>query len=599
MPLEGIFVKKAPPISSRAGDFGGAPALFVNGAPFPAAAYMTYLEEYGDWRAFAEAGYRLFSVPVLFAGRWISATERFRPFHAGIFDQKDSPDFSSLDASVARILAACPEAYIIPRVNLSMPLWWVREHPRSVDGAGVRELLFAPEYRETAAGMLRETLRHICGSPYASHIAALQLAGGNTEEWFHFDLRGGCCENAVPAFHAYLEKHRPGCGFSGLPDLSLLKGAGPYHNSAHLRAYLDFANESVAETVCLLCAAAKEETGGRLAVGVFYGYSLEVASPLYGTHALGRVLDCESVDFICSPNSYIGVRDPAADWTEMYPADSVRLHGKLCMQECDIRTFLTRPLYEAAPEYDPGKNLAAPIWQGLASKELSLDMLRKAFCRQLVKGNGFWWFDMWGGWYRDPDLMAELGRMRAVYAAAPAGNRAGVSEIAVFTDETANRDLTECGLRNLPFEQRRALGVMGAPYDIYDLRDFGAVCGRYRAVLFASAVPTEDLRRAADDCRKNGIPCLSAAESLRTFTAAELRALCRAAGVHIWCETDDIVYVNESFIAVCAVTPGEKTLRFGRVRAFRELLSGSGLSGVSDTVRLTLRANETRLFALG
>jgi beta-galactosidase len=276
----------------------------------------------------------------------------------------------------------------------------------------------------------------------------------------------------------------------------------------------------------------------------------------------------------------------------------VRLHGKLCMQECDIRTFLTRPLYEAAPEYDPGKNLAAPIWEGLASKELSLDMLRKTFCRQLVKGNGFWWFDMWGGWYRDPDLMAELGRMRAVYAAAPAGNRAGVSEIAVFTDETANRDLTECGLRNLPFEQRRALGVMGAPYDSYDLRDFGAVCGRYRAVLFISAVPTEALRRAADDCRKNGIPCLSAAESLRTFTAAELRALCRAAGVHIWCETDDTVYVNENFIAVHAVTPGEKTLCLDRRRAYRELLAPEEFSGAADTIRLAMRANETRLFAL-
>ncbi|MBQ6119006.1 MAG: hypothetical protein IJK98_07215, partial [Clostridia bacterium] len=129
--------------------------------------------------------------------------------------------------------------------------------------------------------------------------------------------------------------------------------------------------------------------GGRLAVGTFYGYSLVVSSPLWGTHALQTLLRCPHVDFICSPNSYLGLRDPNADWTEMYPADSVRLHGKLCLQECDIRTHLTRPLYEAAPEYDPERRFTAPIWRGLRSRKETVSMLRKSFARHLVKGNGF------------------------------------------------------------------------------------------------------------------------------------------------------------------------------------------------------------------
>ena len=61
-------------IHSYVGDCGGVPTLFVNGSPIPAAAYMTYLEEYNNYAEFAAAGYTLFSVPVLFAGRWISAT---------------------------------------------------------------------------------------------------------------------------------------------------------------------------------------------------------------------------------------------------------------------------------------------------------------------------------------------------------------------------------------------------------------------------------------------------------------------------------------------------------------------------------------------
>ncbi|MBR2731483.1 MAG: hypothetical protein IKD72_05805 [Clostridia bacterium] len=474
---------------------GGVPTLFVNGEPLPAAAYMTYLEEYNDYAAFADAGYRLFSVPVLFAGRWINANEYCKPFHAGIFDRADAADFSALDASVARILAACPDAYIFPRVNVSMPLWWIEAHPGCVDGTGKRELLFAPEFRETAAEMLRAVIDHVNDSDYAAHIVGYQIAGGNTEEWFHFDLNGACCANAAPAFRAYLEKYYPGCSDFRLPDLSLLQGKGPYHKNEQLARYLEFANNAVAETICDLCGAAKKATGGNVVVGTFYGYSLEVTSPLHGTHALKTILNCGSIDFICSPNSYIDTRGQNADWTEMYPADSVRLHGKLCMQECDIRTHLTKPLWEAAPDYDPERRYTAPIWQGLENKAQSISMLRKAFGRQLVKGNGFWWFDMWGGWYHDPDLLAELRQMREIYAdSLAADDRASKAELAVFVDESAYCHLTDCGLRGAAFDQRRALGALGAPYDLYDLSDFKTVyqsspCGSPPDTPYREALP--------------------------------------------------------------------------------------------------------------
>ena len=77
-------------VGSCVAQLGGAPSLFINGAPFPAAAYMTYLTEYGDYAAFARAGYRLFSLPVLFAGRWINAAVDNPPFHLGIFDKKEA-----------------------------------------------------------------------------------------------------------------------------------------------------------------------------------------------------------------------------------------------------------------------------------------------------------------------------------------------------------------------------------------------------------------------------------------------------------------------------------------------------------------------------
>ena len=586
-------------VYSCVGDCGGVPTLFVNGKPYPAAAYMTYLEEYNNYTQFADAGYELFSVPVLFAGRWISSTELFKPFHSGIFDKKGEPDFSTLDSSVKRILDACPEAYIFPRVNVSMPYWWIEENPDCLDGTGKRESLFSPEFRETAARMLRQTIDHVNKSDYASHIVGYQIAGGNTEEWFHFDLNAGYCKAAEKAFNTYLEKYYPDCGFSGLPDLSLLNKKGSYHKNEQLARYLEFASRAVADDICYLCSVAKEETGRNVVVGTFYGYSLEVSSSFHGTHALKTILESDNIDFICSPNSYIGVRNMNADWTEMYPADSVRLHNKICMQECDIRTHLTKLLSQAAPEYDEGKNMTAQIWHGLETKDQSVSMIRKSFSRQLVKGNGFWWFDMWGGWYNDPDLLDEMKQMKDIYAdSLTKHNRKSIAEVAVFADESAYKYLTESSLRSTAFNQREALGFMGAAYDMYDVSDFEAVYQNYKAIIFVSDLKTEYMSRAHEICRKNHIKYISTTKQKKNFSSSELRAFCAAQGVHIWCKSDDIVYVNDNYLAIHSTDAGEKTIYLNGVKSCRELLTQNGIQITADTIKISMKENETKLFEI-
>ncbi len=584
-------------VYSYVDDCGGVPALFINGEPLPAAAYMTYLEEFNNYDKFARAGYNLFSVPVLFAGRWINANETGKPFTAGIFDKKDAPDYSALDASIEKIISACPGAYIFPRVNVSMPLWWIEENPDCLDGTGRRESLFSDKFRETAAEMLRKTIEHISQSEYASHIVGYQIAGGNTEEWFHFDLNAGFCKNAEGAFNAYLKKKYPDCKFAGIPDLSALGGKGPYHKNEHLARYLEFASNAVADDICYLSSVAKEACGGNLAVGTFYGYSLEVSSPLYGTHALRTILECPDIDFICSPNSYIDNRSADIDWTEMYPADSVRLHGKVCMQECDIRTHLTGLLSEHGG-CDEGQ-YNGPIWQPLKSAEQTQSALRKSFARQLIKGNGFWWFDMWGGWYDSPAILAEMAQMREIYASSLSKeDRKSTAEVAVFVDESAYKYMTDCALRSAPFNMRRALGSAGAPYDLYDVSDFEAVCEKYKAVIFLSELRTEYMTKALDICKKNKIPYISASNLKKDYTAAEIRAFYEANGIHIYCDSGDIVCVSDNYLAVHSSQEGEKIIRLKSERSYRELLENEGITGRGDMIRIEMKADETKLFEL-
>ena len=586
-------------LCSSVGLCGGVPTLFVNGKPFPAAAYMTYFVDRGDFAAFAKAGYRLFSLPVLCAGRWINAAVKSPPFTRGIFDGTDEGDFSVLDASVEKVLRACPDALLLPRLNLSAPLRWVASHPESENVPLGRELLYSPAYGELAREMLRRVLRHVRESPYAGHIVGWMLAGGNTEEWFHFDLNGGLGENALPFFNADLKERAPGLCPARAPDLSLLRGKGPTHGNALLERYLEFANRSVAELIVSLARTAKEETGRCLAVGAFYGYSTEVTSPLWGTHALKTLLNSPDVDFICSPNSYCGARSPALDWPEMFPAASVRLHGKLCLQECDVRTFLTRPLCETVPGFDPERVYVSGVWSGPGTREGSLSLLKKTFCRQLIARNGFWWFDMWGGWYRDPALLAAVKEFRELYEASLAlPERQSVASLAVFTDESVYALLTDGPLRAAPALQREDLGALGAPYDLYDLSDFDTVYEDYRAVLFLLDGALPQVRAAAEKCEVRGIPVLSYTKDKTRYSAAELRAFCKRAGVHVYLSTGDLLYANASLLAVYAVKAGEKRIDLGGVYAYCEKLTENGLRGEGRTLTLFMRENETRLFSL-
>ena len=596
-------VEKHVGIQSEVRDCGGVPALFVNGEKFTSVAYMTYLEERNTYEDFADAGYDFYSVPVLFAGRWINAQYNLKPFKKGIFDEKGNPDFSLMDKAVEKILAACPNAYIIPRVNVSMPKWWEEENPDSVnvtdDGKVKRESFYSEKWRETAAQMLREFIGYVNTKDYASHIAGYQIAGGNTEEWFHFDLNAGCCKSAEAGFKAFLEKYYPDVNFNGLPDMKKLNGKTDYFKDEYLTRFLEYASFAVADGINCLASVVRQETGGNVAVGTFYGYSLEVTDPLYGVHALKILLNSPYIDFICSPNSYIGSRSPDCDWTEMYPAASVRLHGKMCFQECDVRTHLTKHLSESAPDIDPdGVYSSAAVWQPCESKKLAVNLLRKSFCRQLVKGNGLWWFDMWGGWFADEDIMNEMALYRQIYSESlKCSDRASTAQTAVFTDESAYKYMTNCDLRNAIYSQRQALGLMGADYDIYDMSDFEAVYKNYKAIIFMSCTKTEYLENAVSLCKENDVPYIMSTASKQSFTVNELRAFLKNSGVRIYCDTDDIVYINKNYAAIYAVSDGEKQIKLDREYNVSGLINAD-LSVKTDTITVQMKKGETKLFRL-
>ncbi|NLD86836.1 MAG: hypothetical protein GX633_01065, partial [Clostridiales bacterium] len=324
----------------------------------PELAYISYYTNNARYRDFANAGFRLYSVPIFFSSQTINERTRMTYLSPGIYDGEE-PDYSEADRRVRDILAARPDAYIFPRVNVSLPVRWEKEHPDELLTSGYaehRRSCFASEtWLEESKRLLRDYIAHVESSDYCDSIIGYQISSGNTEEWFPFDFGIGCCDGKRT--QELISRER------------IDRDSGEFYERM---------SRLFAETIIELCGVAKECTSSRLVTGSFYGYTMFVPDRTSCHHGMKYILESDKIDFLCSPVSYAELRRPGMDHANMMCIDSLKLHGKLYMAENDTRTHLSKP-----PNSLPAYN--GPIWFG-HSKEVTLEILKMHFSRALTHG---------------------------------------------------------------------------------------------------------------------------------------------------------------------------------------------------------------------
>ncbi|NUP98989.1 MAG: hypothetical protein HUU35_03930 [Armatimonadetes bacterium] len=586
--------------------------------------------------AFAELG--VDTVCVFPANTDCSLGVPYSPFPP-IWRGPDRYHWESLDLHFGEVLAGNPNAGLLCLVDLNTPLWWTRltRQPDSFYDLG--RVAASERWRHDAGEYLRRFLAYTQEN-YGQHLEAYVLAAGCTTEWQDL-CAGDESESRRVAWRQWNTSE-------GQPEPGELPSYEERERAAHGllrdpvadRAGVDHARfnaELVGESILHFASVAQEVLRHQVALGVFYGYALE-----HGRFRLvheghldyERVYASDDLDFFISPGTYDDRASGGASGP-MLCTGSLRRRGKGFLHEIDHRTPTAASVVEHGVPV-PGHSA------GFRTEAETIAGLRREFANALVNGYSLWWFDMFGGWFEPPAVMAAIGQMRQLwerFAERPDGPAA---EVAVVVDPLSlsyvagRHEEVDSLLRR----QRLGLGRLGAPYEVLSWADLAdglperirlvffpalfvlneerrallarEVCGQGRTVLWGprSGIITDGRydERAVESLtgRPYGSPGVSPRDgwtsvlaSQANLPAEELAAVAAQAGVHRYLGEAEPVYASQRLVALHSAVGGRRKIALPRpCRRVRELFSGRLVGQETAVVALDLAAPETVLLDL-
>ena len=581
----------------------GKPFISVNGKLHYPLAYTTYFEECGRFLDFIKHNYKMFFINISFTDSAINTTSNFSPFYTGVFEN-DEPDYTEFEGIIRKTLKECPDALIFPRINIAMPKRWINENIyETVETPnGNRESLISDKFLNDGALLLKELVSHIRSSFYADNIAGYQFCGGLTQEWMPFDYTGSFSEMGLKKFNKWLKEKYGKTNTTLLTKNDLIC---PDFNET-VSYYGEFYSEMTARTIEHFAKVLKECINNEQIVGTFYGYNAFVNDILLGLHGLRFIIDSPFIDFFSSPCAYDNNRALGIDWGDMIANESLKIHNKLYFVECDIRTHLTKRMQDSRPGKYPDNiyNLtyedgSKTVWCGLETKELSLSAIRKAYIHQLTKGSGVWWFDMWGGWYEDKDIMEDLKKMKEIAESSKNIDSSPEAEVVMFIDEKAYlnnpRQSEFCHSVNIT---RIEMGNTGIPFKQCMVEDAEKILSKYKFAIFTAPLPSESGKNAVELCKKLNIPYLETSTEKHFYKKNELREILISNGIHCYNEADNVIYCGNGFLGIHTINDGEVKITLPQKYKIKSLFGTDLLDCKTDVIKLNMKKYETAIFEI-
>lgn len=502
----------------------------IDGRTLYPSAYMSYHSEPENIQKMKERGVKLFMFPVYFGDEGINLESGLRPLRDCFFTGYGEYNYAVVDELLEMIVGdGEEEVYVIPRVCLEPPKWWQELYPEEVARdyrwEPQRECFASQKWREDMTVVLQALIDYIEGSRWKEYVIGYHIAAGGTEEWaYQSRYRYQYYDYSVPNLQAYREflqeKYHTVEALSESWKQTIraweevefpLPIERTYAKKGFIRDpekeklvldFYDFHNEIVADTISYFCRQVKEYTNYERLTGAFYGYVFSMPQNKKGLHALGKLVESPDVDFISTTNTGLA-------WSFSSAVSSVLLHDKMWMAEGDIRTCLTTGLQEKMPYAVPDNDYySSRVWVGPPTLELSCSSLTRAMARIITAPCGIWWFDMFGGWFRDEQMEAIIGKTQELMQKQTHDYLK--TEVAVILDEKGHKynGLSEDQAARGMWELIDNLARMGTTYHTYlasDLQKENFPTDAYKLYIFvANTDPLPETVQAIENKLKKG-----------------------------------------------------------------------------------------------
>jgi hypothetical protein len=507
-----------PAVAARIGMHNGAAALFIDGRPAAALAYVALDLQEHRVRQFAEAGVELFSFPA-------TSDYDYYGLAAEAWPAPDRFDYSQFRERMQIVLRAAPRGKVLPRVAVGSPAWWDKAHPDQLaccangnvydpepplhwpPGAAGKVLppkkmtaaSFASKAWRADAGAALERFLAFAEEEFGDRIVGYHLCSGAWYTWCHWGTTEQVFPDTSPpqqdAFRQWLRRR----GWAGVRDQEvptlrerLRAEFGEFRDPSDRTAalameYSRFHSEVVVEAMTEFVLRARGVVGPEKLLGVSYGNFADFQRHPSAWHASGHLamrkfLAEADVNFVAGPTAATDRRVVRGASVLASLTESVTHRGKLWWSDND----LAAPLVLGS--VDPRAVLAR-------SDDELRHMERREFANVLCHGAGMAWIDAWGGPLEASGAAADVAKMVEISRRAFHADRSPAAEIAVVLDDESVHAL-RCGNRltaPLVAEQLVALSHAGAPLATVHVDDLPAL-PQYKLYILLNCFYVDDDR---------------------------------------------------------------------------------------------------------
>ena len=539
-------------------------------------------------------------------------------------------DWSALDAQAEDLVKASPNARFMVMIDLNTPYW--ATHKFHLDSfTDITHAGVMPNWRERTREWMLDFIAY-AEKRWGDRIGCYILSGGCTSEWYEYD-RGRTSYAKNKGWRGWCKAR--GLSLGEEPPSPTALGRASFENLVYdpateqaKIAYWKFHNSITANAILFFAKAARKAIPKTKEIGVFFGYYL--VSP--GKHTSFAHLDYERVyaspdiDFFIAPGNYFEREIGGGSGSQLVHGTALR-HGKRFLHEIDFGPHDQTKWHKG-------------LWKTLED-DIAGNTREAAFA--MANNANYWWFDMWGGFYRNPKVRERIAALKKVQdALKPAPSAA---EILLVCDPQSIYYVNEKSPLERAFGHhlRNNLGRIAAPHDVYSFDDLPVldmdryklvclnstllitperakflrekVCANGRTVLWCYAPGVTD-GKTLDAARVKtwaGVPFktpgISATQmegwrsvyayDYKLFTPESLTKIVSDAGVHLYLDKPATVFANEGFLAVHTKGGGEKTVRL-RAKAAKvvDLLTGETVAEDADCFTARFASPDTRLFGI-